>query len=296
MGFRYGKLNTKEDFIALLKHIIFEIGVRKVVASQRNPEVPSNYQRVLIAPETRIDITLSGKKHLIFPNGNNIEDIFLSPGEIHYCPYMHWKLPVWDSSHEMSSVVLKKECIRITYIKYEHTNKSKDIPHAKNFYHSLLPIGDVGLSLIKDLDLILDSEYTYGLETDLVRGLLKVVMLELEKAQSYKSTKAHHTWLKINEYLQENFYYPINRASVANTFRLNSCHVSRLFAMEGDRSFSATLLHLRMQYAKSLLEQSSVSVKEIADQCGYLSSTTFISAFKNYFGVPPGRYRCHHQI
>ena len=106
-----------------------------------------------------------------------------------------------------------------------------------------------------------------------------------------KSGKGHATWLKINEYLDENFYYPINRASVADAFKINPSHLSRLFASEGSEGFNATLQRLRMQHSATLLKKSCMPIKEISEHCGYVSTIYFIAAFKKYHGIPPGRYR-----
>ena len=43
-----------------------------------------------------------------------------------------------------------------------------------------------------------------------------------------------------------------------------------------------------------LLRETDLLVDEIADRCGYQSTTFFTAAFKKRFGQPPARYRNSH--
>ena len=47
---------------------------------------------------------------------------------------------------------------------------------------------------------------------------------------------------------------------------------------------------LRMQLAVDLLFEGKLSISEIANRCGYESSTYFGRVFKNYYGVSPSQY------
>ena len=47
----------------------------------------------------------------------------------------------------------------------------------------------------------------------------------------------------------------------------------------------------RMQMARSLLNESNRSIKEIASMTGYRSVNSFIKAFKKLYGVTPGDFR-----
>lgn len=53
------------------------------------------------------------------------------------------------------------------------------------------------------------------------------------------------------------------------------------------------IIKLRMEYALSLLETSSMSIGEIGYACGYGDINFFSRSFKRYFGVSPTFYRNH---
>jgi transcriptional regulator GlxA family with amidase domain len=47
----------------------------------------------------------------------------------------------------------------------------------------------------------------------------------------------------------------------------------------------------RMHKARTLLDRSGLSVRQIAWEVGYESEAAFNRVFKDYFGAPPGRFR-----
>ncbi len=51
------------------------------------------------------------------------------------------------------------------------------------------------------------------------------------------------------------------------------------------------MLRLRMQHAKNLLLESSLSIKEIADRCGYQRQHEFARAFRQHTGASPTAWR-----
>lgn len=48
-----------------------------------------------------------------------------------------------------------------------------------------------------------------------------------------------------------------------------------------------------MKKATNLLEYSSMSIKEIAYQLGYLNPSSFMKSFKKYTSLTPSQYRLH---
>jgi AraC-like DNA-binding protein len=55
----------------------------------------------------------------------------------------------------------------------------------------------------------------------------------------------------------------------------------------------AMLQHLRMEHAKSLLLETSLSIKEIAARVGYLQQHDFNRMFNRYAGIAPSRWRAN---
>lgn len=50
-----------------------------------------------------------------------------------------------------------------------------------------------------------------------------------------------------------------------------------------------------MMHARNLLEHSSLSVRQIAERCGFADQSHFGAAFKRMHGMTPLQYRASHQ-
>lgn len=80
-------------------------------------------------------------------------------------------------------------------------------------------------------------------------------------------------------------------ASVAGTSRF---HFSRAFRHETGFPPYRYLIHRRVDAAKTLLLEGTLSIAQIAEQCGFNSQTQFAVMFRRVFGTSPGRFRREH--
>lgn len=74
----------------------------------------------------------------------------------------------------------------------------------------------------------------------------------------------------------------------------NRTYVSNLINKEFDCSFSEFINRYRVKEAKELLQSEqgrSLSIAEVGMQCGFGSLNSFIRAFKQVEGTPPGKFR-----
>ena len=67
---------------------------------------------------------------------------------------------------------------------------------------------------------------------------------------------------------------------IAAHVSLNPQYFSRLFKRQMGSSPHSYLLSLQLDQAKTLLIESTLNVQQIAEECGFTSSTHFIRAFK----------------
>lgn len=283
---------SKESFIFLMQHIVDNIPLRKIYFSQKEPLPTEQYkQGSLFAPYVSLEIPINGKKHICFADKTGIQDIILKPGEILFSSPINWKTPQWDDNyHEMSSILFFPEYIRITYIDYNRFSTSYEYRAAETFYHTSVPLTANGISLLELLVRMSETDDDTS-AIDLLQALLKFTLNTLKNDTSHFSSKAEMTWLQVKRYMQDNFCSPINRAHVASFFKLHPSYISQLFKRNGSENFNSMLRRLRLEHATKLLKQTNLTIDEITDSCGYLSSTYFISAFHKHFGLSPGKYR-----
>ncbi len=88
-------------------------------------------------------------------------------------------------------------------------------------------------------------------------------------------------------YISEHFRENITLETVAENVGVTSSHLSRVLNGGCKSSFPDIINALRIFYAKTLLETSTLSISEIAFESGYGSIRNFNRIFKSHFGCNP---------
>ena len=91
--------------------------------------------------------------------------------------------------------------------------------------------------------------------------------------------------------MQATIERPLDRTAMARLLSISPRHLDRLFRQHLNSGFLQAYREIRLQHARQLLEQSPLSILEIAMATGFSSAAHFSSAFKAYFGMPPARKR-----
>ncbi|HLO97805.1 MAG TPA: helix-turn-helix transcriptional regulator [Fimbriimonas sp.] len=97
--------------------------------------------------------------------------------------------------------------------------------------------------------------------------------------------------IEAKQHLASHFGDDIQLADVARQAGYSPCHFQRLFRREFGESPMAFRRRLRLSKARSLLQQTSQEVAEIAFLVGYNSPETFIKLFKSRYGITPMTFR-----
>lgn len=99
---------------------------------------------------------------------------------------------------------------------------------------------------------------------------------------------------KIMHYVQLNFREDLTPALVAEAVHFSPNYVSRRFREETGMPLMSYVTQCRMRAAGKLLEQTSMTVREIANFVGIPDWNYFTKLFKKETGVTPSRYRRIH--
>ncbi len=96
---------------------------------------------------------------------------------------------------------------------------------------------------------------------------------------------------RIYEYIGKHFEDPmLNISSIAGDFDITINYLSRIFKKRYGTKPSEYLLKLRVEKAADMLKTTTMSVSDVATQCGFLNSAMFIRAFKKIYKITPGMY------
>jgi AraC-like DNA-binding protein len=95
-------------------------------------------------------------------------------------------------------------------------------------------------------------------------------------------------------HLKENFHREQSLDHVARMVNISPWRLCHLFKKETGTTFAQYLRQLRMQEAKTLLEETFLNVKEIMIRVGVCDDSHFVRDFKRLFGLTPSQYRAAH--
>ena len=282
---------SREDFVRLLEFVLERQPPRRLIIGKSTPP-PPRQENMEVYPKFVFDIPVSGVKHLICGNGSDLCEYHLSPGEILLTPPGVWKLPVWDSAHELFCLVFTREFLRCTYVDHSRPTGSGKRPVCTHFHHTCAAPNPLLEHLLNALALLPEEgEEASGAGVRIVPALLELTRKFLANDHPCASGKAERTYRRIRQYLHENFSLPLTREQTAEEFRLNPAYLSRLFRLQSGRTFSETLKTIRMEHAAYLLRHTELLIDEITLLCGYRSTPFFTEVFRLFYGLPPGEFR-----
>ena len=92
-------------------------------------------------------------------------------------------------------------------------------------------------------------------------------------------------------YIQQNYTGKILLREFGEQFHLSEKYISRYFKDHFHITLSQYVTYLRLEHAKQMLQETDISVTEVAMQSGYQNISYFIRSFKKMYGVSPLKYR-----
>ncbi|SDC09155.1 Helix-turn-helix domain-containing protein [Paenibacillus sp. UNCCL117] len=113
-----------------------------------------------------------------------------------------------------------------------------------------------------------------------------------EHVKQTRPDAAEQMYRRMEQYVHEHCTdASFSAAAMAEHFRLTSPYLSSFFKKQGGSSITDYVARVRVERAKELLRQSTLTLTEIADQVGFLNNVGFIRVFKKLEGITPGKYR-----
>ncbi len=96
---------------------------------------------------------------------------------------------------------------------------------------------------------------------------------------------------KAIKYIKSHLAEPITAQEIARHCQISHEHLSRLFVREVGIPIRQMIIQLRMERAAHTLRHSTLSINEIAAQCGYSENHYFSRTFAANFGLSASAYR-----
>lgn len=133
----------------------------------------------------------------------------------------------------------------------------------------------------------------------LVMRLIVIFLRELyameEETDSYKfnfqSSEKSNIVTALLNYINENYSKEISLDKLSKNTYLSPVYLSKIFKEETGDSPINYLINIRLNKAKELLEEGSLTIKSIAKSVGYSDAYYFSKLFKKHFGISPSKLK-----
>jgi transcriptional regulator GlxA family with amidase domain len=97
--------------------------------------------------------------------------------------------------------------------------------------------------------------------------------------------------LTIVEIMEQNIEEPLSPDELASMVGISIRQVERLFRQHTGRSPARYYMEMRLEHARLLLLQTSMSITEIYIASGFSTHSHFAKSYREYYGVSPSRER-----
>ena len=236
----------------------------------------------------RVSVPLAGCHRMEIAHSGHVETIDPVRGHAVFVPDHAWNKPDWSRPVNALTILFGVKQIGISLVRHEGNSQSPATALKTSVHGGYdVPTRNI-LSSLRELA----ADHSKGpLARLLTESLLHACLRLLKSPQKQPPRKAIRTYESLCLYVQENFRSAITRESVADHFGLAPNHVSRSFRKEGFMRFNDYLNLVRVNRAKFMLQNYSLTLKEIAYDCGYNDTAYFCRVFKKTCKVTPTEYR-----
>jgi len=97
--------------------------------------------------------------------------------------------------------------------------------------------------------------------------------------------------VRILEYCSEHFTEDVTLNRIAESLYVSTSYVSKIFTHKLKYNFRDYLNALRIDKAKSLLEQTELKIADVMYECGFNNQSSFNRVFRSFCGLSPREYK-----
>ena len=123
------------------------------------------------------------------------------------------------------------------------------------------------------------------------RTYLSYLIQELRKEDT-SDEENDELIVKTKNYIDENYWNAdLSVTMLGEQIGIRGKYLSKIFKEKYQMGLPDYILHVRIEQAKIYLTQKDMTIQEIAEATGFLSSQVFIRNFKNKEGITPGKFK-----
>ncbi|MGN0551867.1 MAG: helix-turn-helix domain-containing protein [Oscillospiraceae bacterium] len=126
---------------------------------------------------------------------------------------------------------------------------------------------------------------------EMISALLSVILMELSQSGETVPLNLSPAVAAAAEWIKSNCCSDISSADAAQSVHYNAEYLSAIFKKETGFTLTEYINRSRIETAKHILSDSSVTIKEAAFSCGFSDEKYFMRVFKKIEGMTPSEYR-----
>lgn len=124
-----------------------------------------------------------------------------------------------------------------------------------------------------------------------IKGAFLVLLQYMEDEKKQIQEKMDKPVSMAVQYIKEHYQEQISLEEAASVGNVSPNYLSKLFRSEMGIGFLDYLTQIRLKESEKLLEETNLSIREIAARVGYLDEKYYSKLFKKATGIKPSEYR-----
>jgi len=133
--------------------------------------------------------------------------------------------------------------------------------------------------------------YLITLNGYLLLLLREFLISMVERKKDEEVSVKDKLFININNYLKDNFDKDIGSKDVAALFKISQNYLQKIIKTYTGYSFTRYFNGIKIDYAKKLLKETTLEIKEIAGKIGIYDINYFSRLFRMIEGIPPSKMR-----
>ena len=126
-------------------------------------------------------------------------------------------------------------------------------------------------------------------------GIIKEILCYIAQHSLSPKNKSPEIVQKIMLYIQQHYDdRQLSNSEISRIFNYHSFYLNRLFKEHTGTTLHQAVILERIRIAKRLLRRTTLSIDDIADECGFADRAQFCTTFRKTEGITPTEYRKDH--
>lgn len=151
---------------------------------------------------------------------------------------------------------------------------------------------EVARSLYREITINAGNQlYTEAVATLTATHLVRAYSDRKNSLHLYRGGLGPAREKKVRNYIEEHLGEELSLEELARVAEMSPNYLISLFRQSVGMTPHKYVIQQRLERARKLLEQSRLTLLEIANQCGFQDQSQFTNTFRRYFGVTPGQFK-----